>query len=373
MAAAVKSVIQKGNSEEEKAFATKTASVMQDTSTTSYYNQLLQDIQQMTSSGITGVKLDKLTWGKILQQDASTVQATTTETWTATYQDGSSTKDTATNLYTVVLQNGNWKIQSDKQTSPNQLPSGGQTASNGGSGSTGSTGPVTNVQPVSYNQSANWSGYYATGGTYTSVSAGWTVPTVSANSSSGANATWVGIGGVQSTDLIQAGTDATVQGNQVVYQAWIELLPQSSQPVPLAVNAGDSITTSITQQPDGKWKIVIKDLTTSQSYQTTVAYNSSRSSAEWIEESPSGGRGTVLPLDNFGSVSFSNATTVVNGQQKTVQQANGQPITMSNNFGQVLAQSSTLGSDGASFTVSRTSAPSNVLGVGGSRRYRSYP
>lgn len=343
---------------------------MQDTATAGYYNQMVQDNQQLSKAGITAIKLDKLSWGNVTLQGTTIAHATTTETWTSTYTDGSTHQDTAVNVYGLVLQNGAWKIQSDNQTAAGgQTASGQPSSGRSGSAGSGSTSPASGVVPVSLDQSSNWSGYSASGGTYTAVAATWKVPTISANSTVGADATWVGIGGVRSTDLIQVGTDATVQRNQVTYEAWIELLPRPSQTVPLVVNAGDTISASITQQADGTWQIVIKDLTTSQTYQTNVSYNSSRSSAEWIEESPSVGRAAVLPLDNFGSVSFSNATTVVNGRQETIQQAGGQPITMNNSFGQVLAQPSTLGSDGESFSVSRTSAPSSVVRIGGGRRY----
>ncbi len=350
---AIKGVIQKANQEQQQAFANQDSSVMQDTATTSYYNELVQIQQQLTSSGVTAIKLDKLTWGDITLQGSNSAQATTSETWSTTLKDSSTVQSTDTNVYTLVLQDGSWKIQADQQPNSGLQPATGNT-SPGGSGS-GSTVPLD--QPSDASQSANWSGYYASGGTVTSVSGSWTIPTVSASSSAGADATWVGIGGVTSTDLIQAGTDATVEGNQVVYQAWIETLPQVSQTVPLAVNAGDSVTTSITEQSIGVWQITIKDNTTSQTYKTTVNYSSSESSAEWIEESPSGGRGQ-LPLDNFDTVNFTNATAVVNGQQKTIQQAGGQAITMNNGMGQALAQPSTLGSDGESFSVTRTSATS---------------
>src|SRR5207302_942885 len=81
--------------------------------------------------------------------------------------------------------------------------------------------------------SSNGSGYAATGGTFTAVSGAWTVPQVSATTA-GLDATWVGIGGMTTNDLIQAGTQAMVSGRGgVQYEAWIELLPRSSQTVPL--------------------------------------------------------------------------------------------------------------------------------------------
>src|SRR5205823_4364498 len=124
----------------------------------------------------------------------------------------------------------------------------------------------------------------------------------------GADAAWVGIGGVRSRDLIQAGTQQTVSGSgSTQYQAWVETLPQASHPVPLTINPGDSVSVSITQLPQSQnnWLIAFKNNSTGQTFQVTETYASSMSSAEWIEEAPSSSRGRQLPLDNFGSISFS--------------------------------------------------------------------
>ena len=82
----------------------------------------------------------------------------------------------------------------------------------------------------SQDTSHNWSGYAATEGKYTSVSGTWTVPQVSSNGAPGVGASWVGIGGVNSRDLIQAGTQETDGGSgRVQYSAWVETLPQVSR------------------------------------------------------------------------------------------------------------------------------------------------
>src|SRR5947207_3421870 len=88
-------------------------------------------------------------------------------------------------------------------------------------------------------ESSNWAGYAVTGGTFTAVSATWSVPRFVPESPAGADAIWVGIGGVRGNDLIQAGTQETVSGRgSTHYEAWFETLPQPSRPVPFAVNAG---------------------------------------------------------------------------------------------------------------------------------------
>lgn len=214
--------------------------------------------------------------------------------------------------------------------------------------------PALNVPAANSGSSLNWSGYQATSGVFTGVGADWTVPTASNNNVSG-DATWVGIGGIKGNDLIQAGTDAVNTGEGIVYQAWYETLPASLIPVPLSVNPGDSMTTSIIQQSDGSWLVTLKNNTTGQDYQITIDYPSSLSSAEWIEEMPVVGRG-FIPLDDFGNVRFSNAWAIENGQQVSLTTANAKPITMINDQRQALARPSVVGSDGASFNVARTSA-----------------
>src|SRR5205823_10341559 len=137
----------------------------------------------------------------------------------------------------------------------------------------------------------NWSGYAATGGTYTAVSGSWSVPQFSPDGPAGIDAAWVGIGGVRSRDLIQAGTQQTVSGSgRTQYEAWIEMLPRSSRPVPLQVHPGDSITVSINEESTDQWLIHFTNNTTGQTYDTTQTYTSSHSSAEWVEEAPSAGR-----------------------------------------------------------------------------------
>ena len=207
---------------------------------------------------------------------------------------------------------------------------------------------------VAATTSRNWAGYVATGSNYTVVRGTWVVPTVSSNRV-GIDATWVGIGGAQSQDLIQSGTQATVtRVGGINYQAWIEMLPAASQPIPVAIHAGDTVTVAITELSTNQWQISFTDNTSGQQYQTNVQYASSLSSAEWVEEAPSG-RYLVLPLDNFGTVQFSNGFAVENGNQVSIAQAGGQPETMLNVVRQPIAVPSALTSDGTGFSVTRVS------------------
>ena len=355
---AVRQTIARANQAQARAFNTGDATLMRDTATASFYTQLLQTNRDLASSGVRQIDLvstDVLS----VSADGANATATTLETWRSTYTDGSVDESTARNDYTLVLESGVWKIATDDQPSAVLQP-GPQPQTDTGTPATAAASAST---------SSNWSGYSATGGNFTTVTGTWTVPTVSATTS-GADATWVGIGGITTNDLIQAGTQATVSGGEVVYDAWIEMLPASSKPVSLSVNPGDSVTVSITQKSaDGgqTWAISLKNNTTGGAYNTTVQYRSSNSSAEWVQEAPSINRGTV-PLDDFGTLKFSGASAVRDGNTLALNALGAQAITMVNGSRQALAVPSVIAVDGASFSVTRTQAPSTSPGGTGRRR-----
>ncbi len=354
---AIAQVIQRGDEEQVQAVATKDLTVMADTSTSAFYQQQAQATQDLLDNGITAIKLVGIEWGPISVTGTSAT-AEATETWSTTYADGTSEQARDRNVYTLVSEGGSWKVQADDH--PDQAPAAGASGSAAPSpGRRPAPQPSTPGVSGSRDTSSNWSGYAATGGSYTGVSGTWSVPQFAPTSPAGADATWVGIGGVTSHDLIQAGTQETVSGSgQTQYQAWVETLPQASHPVPLTVRPGDVVTVAISQQGPDQWLIAFTNGTTGQTLQVTEHYASTQSSAEWVEEAPSAMRGRLLPLDDFGTVSFSGASAVKDGQSVTVAEAGGQAITMITRSGQALAEPSPLGADGASFNVARTATPS---------------
>ena len=355
--AAVKDVVTRANQAQAQAYARNDPTPMRATATDSYYQELVQTNRSLKQSGVQAITLIALDWVDV-KVSGTTANAVTNETWRTMYSDGSVADSTDRNEYTLVLQSGVWKISADVQPTTRVIAPGT---------GTGTTPTVTQPgTPASVtSSSSNWSGYAASGGTFTSVTATWTVPTVSATSP-GADATWVGIGGLESQDLIQAGTQAMVDGTGVAYTAWIEMLPQSSRDVPLSVTAGDSVTVAITQQSGNDWLIAMKNNSTGGTYNVTVQYSSSKSSAEWVQEAPSVGRGLVS-LDQFGTVQFRAASAVRDGKTMTLSGLGAKAITMINGQGQTIAQPSTIGSDGSSFTVARTDATSSPQ-TGGRRR-----
>lgn len=206
--------------------------------------------------------------------------------------------------------------------------------------------------PTSPNTSRNWSGYAATSGHYTSVTGTWVVPTVSP-AHPGADTTWVGIGGVTSGDLIQAGTQNVVsRRGGIESTAFYELLPDRSRSIPVEVAAGDSITVTITETSKDKWNISLTNNTTKRNAAVALDYVSTHSSAEWIEEAPSS-RVSTLPLDDFGAVHITSASS----NEGSVKDSQAQGITMMGEE-QVLASPSDFDADGKGFTVTRSVATS---------------
>lgn len=225
--------------------------------------------------------------------------------------------------------------------------------------------PVSSYPPLepasSTSLSYNWAGYVAQGARYSGVSGRWVVPQVSGGGALAADATWVGLGGVASNDLIQAGTQAIVQDSRVSYQAWLELMPAPSKPVPLDISPGDEVSVAITQAGEGLWNVVIRNESTGDSFKTKVAYDSSGSSAEWIEEMPAALSGTFIPLSDFGSVRFLSAAAQVGTTTVGIEQAGGSALGMINRHGEVLATPSVLTAQ-SGFSVVRSSAAPTLRG-----------
>lgn len=175
---------------------------------------------------------------------------------------------------------------------------------------------------------ADWSGYVSDGGSgpYTSVSARWQVPSVTAdglvNPGFESAYTWVGIGGYGELSLIQIGTIAsayypTVSVNYLPFftglaydgQAEVDLT------IPYIVHAGDVMTASLTctalctTGQTQTWLVNLTDVTAGWSYTNSVAYASSLLTDEWIMES-AGGIPNYVQI-NFDRVAANGANPAV--------------------------------------------------------------
>lgn len=172
------------------------------------------------------------------------------------------------------------------------------------------------------NISGNWAGYVAAPGSgVTSVSGSWTVPNAG-TLPPGASATWVGIGGFGTSDLIQTGTQQiSAPLNQLIsggaYSAWYELLPASPVTVGGPVSPGDRMTASVVSDGGTTWTVSIADATANWSFSKTLSYQSSESSAEWIHEAPTL-IAVPIPVGNSGRVTLDNGGAVINGASQSI-------------------------------------------------------
>jgi len=170
-------------------------------------------------------------------------------------------------------------------------------------------GPVTtvssNLRGIRHQaQSSNWSGYAATTGTYTSVSASWTEPTGTCSGSAKYSSFWVGLDGYNSGSVEQTGSEVDCSGSTPLYYAWYEMYPNPSVSYSNRVRPGDHFNSSVTYTGSNHFSLFIQDTTQGWSHTTTgTLAGAPRSSAEVIVEAPcctsSGG---ILPLANFGTV-----------------------------------------------------------------------
>lgn len=241
-----------------------------------------------------------------------------------------------------------------------------------GSGSTSSSSSGTTTASATISSvTANWAGYVASGNSYTGITAGWTVPSVSASAAAqSADATWIGIGGSSSTDLIQIGTENIVVNGQDQLVAFYEELPDYAQTITsVSLSPGDTVTASVNETATDVWTLTLRDTTNGQSFTTTVDYDSSHSSAEWIQEAPSTTSG-IMALDEFGSVSFTGGTVTADGSTESIKASGASAITMANSAGEQLTTVSALSSGGDGFSVTRTdaSSSSSTSGTGTRRR-----
>jgi Peptidase A4 family len=205
--------------------------------------------------------------------------------------------------------------------------------------------------------SLNWSGYAVTPGSgITAVSSTFTVPSA-ALVPPGFAATWTGIGGYNTSDLIQAGTaEQSAPNNPLVgpqYYAWYELLPASetqltgcSGDANCTVTPGDNVTVNISRVSGSTWSISMTDAG-HWSWSKDVTYSSSGSSAEWILEAPTLITQTLLA--NVGTAHFGPTSTYTDGGgTHTIAQGNPTQIFLSPGVVNE-ATPSALAADGQSF------------------------
>ncbi len=196
----------------------------------------------------------------------------------------------------------------------------------------------------------------------TGVNASWAVPTVTTSVNNTYSAIWIGIGGQfnNDTSLIQCGTEQDSRDGFARYYAWYEILPQNAINIPayiITVSPGDQMQASI-QLANGtinQWVINITDITTSNSFQRSVLYNSSQLTAEWIIERPTVDN-VISQLTSFGNVTFTGCNATIGSVSGDITSFPWTAINMvssaeSGGSPVQLADVSDLAPDGSGFTV----------------------
>jgi len=143
-----------------------------------------------------------------------------------------------------------------------------------------------------------------------SVFAEWVVPKINTNTKETGSQTvgfWVGLGGWNTGQVLQAGTAATLSGNSVTYWAWTEWFPAGYQVANLEIQAGDTVSVLVCAPETDHGYVSMMNHRTNIAISVgvsdpngTAAYDGS--SVEWVIEAIDG------EMPNFGSVTFSQIT-----------------------------------------------------------------
>jgi Peptidase A4 family len=237
--------------------------------------------------------------------------------------------------------------------------------------------------------SANWAGYEVTpasgSGSFSNVSGSWVQPSASCTSGTATySAFWVGIGGgsQQSQALEQIGTQADCSASGAAsYYAWYELVPSAPVGLSLQINPGDTISANVNVN-GSTVTVSLRDQTTGGSVSKTLQMsNPDTSTAEWIAEAPSTCQGDIsdgncspLPLTDFGTVKFSNASATLDGQSGSISDGNflAEPLALDSSDDGLLGGGFSGYSDTAADTGSTAGASPSGLTSNGSAFSVSY-
>jgi hypothetical protein len=227
--------------------------------------------------------------------------------------------------------------------------------------------------------SPNWAGYVVAipaseataAGSFTDVAGTWVQPAGRCRPGEpSAAAFWVGLGGFYATSqaLEQVGTEVLCDSRgRPTYSALYEFVPKDPVRLKLKVRPGDRLTGAVLMR--GHDIVVgLKNLTrhTRFSKRFSSVEPLDLSSAEWIAEAPSyctpTGACGVVPLTNFGKVTFTRSAAIGNGHAGTISDEtwDATPVSlrgaqMPNSFGSASnthdALTGVLSADGRLFSV----------------------
>jgi hypothetical protein len=153
-----------------------------------------------------------------------------------------------------------------------------------------------------------WSGYAVTGaGPYTKITGSWNVPTMNCSHGGGDASPWIGVDGWSNDTVEQIGVDLDCNNGVGSYHPWVEMYPGPSDYFKETINAGDTLTASVTVK-NGTWTLTESDPTSgwTKTFKRTPANPPKKASAEAIVEDI--GNGDAPPVPDFNTVTFSNIT-----------------------------------------------------------------
>ncbi|KAJ4415151.1 hypothetical protein N0V82_007521 [Gnomoniopsis sp. IMI 355080] len=188
--------------------------------------------------------------------------------------------------------------------------------------------------------SSNWAGAVISTTGVTSVTGTVTVPSLSSSSGNTetAGSAWVGIDGdTCQTAILQTGIDWYVEGSSVSYDAWYEWYPDYSYDFTgITIAAGDSIKMTVTATSKTGGTAVIENVTTGKTVTETFSGVTDGSlceyDAEWIVEDfeECDPDCELVPFADFGTVTFTDASAVIDGATVTPAEATIIDIEQSN-------------------------------------------
>jgi hypothetical protein len=155
------------------------------------------------------------------------------------------------------------------------------------------------------------------------VRGSWTEPTVRCSGSSDRLAGfWVGIEDNRGRYLQQLGTAAICHGTAApTYYAWYEMFPLPTVPITMRIHPGDRMTATVSVKGSA-WRLTLKDASTGATFAITKNRTADAAIALWIAEAPSSSTSElglhVLPLANYGTVTFTGCSAVVGGTRRTI-------------------------------------------------------
>ena len=178
--------------------------------------------------------------------------------------------------------------------------------------------------------STNWAGGVVEGSGFKTVTGTFTIPKVTVPSGGSSRtlysaSAWVGIDGYScSSAILQTGVDFSIQNGVVTYDSWYEWYPDYAYDFTgISFSAGDSVTVTVTASSKTGGVATIKNnskgTSVSHTFTSQTAGSLCQTDAEWIVEDFTqiqNGQQSLVPLVNFGTVTFSGASATTNSGSK---------------------------------------------------------